>query len=784
MLKNYLKTALRSIIRNRLFTGINIAGLAVGMACFLLIFLWVRDELSYDRFHENKDELYLLNLKHPGDLNGYGDPNAPFALAPVLANNFPEIAEYTRFLNLGSKATCSFRYRPGNDESGEKMFYEDSVFLVDTSFFSMFSFPFIKGSPQTALTDPNSLVITDKIAEKYFGKEDPMGKVLNFNNRQNFTVTGVVRVPANSHLRFDIIAPMVNKRLNDWNWSDPSYILLKKNIPLQEFRAKIAGSFNRYYPNPLPGTFKLDILPLTENHLYFGRKIYVYIFSLIAVFILLIACINYMNLATASSANRAREVGIRKVVGANRQQVVKQFLGESVLLSVFSSIPALILASIFLPFLNTLSGKSLTLFSPANPYIILIPVGLAIFTGIVSGSYPALFLTSYKPAQTLRASGRLRTNRSWFRIISVVGQFVISILLIVCTTIVLKQLHYFQDKPLGFKTDYVLSVPINGELLSGYNSYKNELLSNPGVLNVTAGQGAPFNEDYKSGADWDGKDPQMVPIIRFSINQTGYMETFDMKVAAGRGFSEEFPSDRTNYMINEAAAKYMNMKEPVGERLRFWGREGRIIGVVKDFHHVSLHREILPQIFTINPAFYRNLKFVFIKISSKNVPATIKHIKAVTGKFAPVYPFKYSFLDHEIGNLYHSEQRLGKIFSYSAFIAIFISCLGIFGLAAYRAEQRTKEIGIRKTFGASVTGIVALLAADFTKWVLVANVVALPIAGYAMHQWLRQFAYKTTMSVWIFLLSAFLALFIALAAVSYQSIKAALSNPVEALRYE
>jgi ABC-type antimicrobial peptide transport system permease subunit len=760
------------------------AGLAVGMACFLLIFLWVRDELSYDRFHVNKNELYLLNIKHPGDLNGYGDPNAPFALAPVLANNYPEIVDYTRLLNLGSKTTCSFRYRPGEGEIGEKMFYEDSVYLVDTSFFSMFSFPFINGSPRTALTVPNSLVISDKIAEKYFGKEDPIGKVLNYNNLRNYTITGVVRVPANSHLRFDFIAPLINKRLNDWNWSDPSYILLKKNISLQEFRDKIAGSFNKYFPNPLRGTFKLDILPLTKNHLYFGRKIYVYIFSIIAVFILLIACINYMNLATASSVNRAKEVGIRKVVGASRHQVVKQFFGESILLSAFSLIPALILANIFLPFLNTLSGKNMALFSSENPYIFLIPVGLVIVAGIVSGSYPALILTSYKPAQTLRASGRLKTNRSLFRVISVVGQFVISILLIVCTTVVLKQLHFFQNKSLGFKTDYVVSIPINSSLLSGFNSYKNELLRNPGVLNVTAGQGAPFNEDYKSGVDWDKKDPQMVPLVRFSINQTGYMETFDMKIAAGRGFSEEFPSDRTNYMINEAAAKYMNMQEPVGERLRFWGKEGRIIGIVKDFHHVSLHRAILPQIFTINPDFYRNLQYVFIKINSGNVPETIEYIKTLTRKFAPIYPFKYSFLDNEIENLYHAEQRLGKIFSYFAFIAIFISCLGIFGLAAFRAEQRTKEIGIRKTFGASVTSIVALLSADFTKWVLLANVVALPIAWFAMHQWLRNFAYKTTMSLWIFLLSGFLALIIALAAVSYQSIKAALSNPVEALRYE
>ncbi|MCK4764311.1 MAG: ABC transporter permease [Candidatus Aminicenantes bacterium] len=787
MFKHYLKIAFRNIIRNRLFTVLNVLGLAVSMACFILIFLWVQDEISYDKFHLNKDELYLINIKHPGDLNGYGDPNAPFALAPTLAGKYPEIIDYTRVFNVGGKTTCTFKYRPVDAAGGEKMFYEDKVYFVDASFFTMFSFPFVYGNPRETLVNRNSVVISHKISKKYFAEENPIGKVLSFNNRQELIVTGVVRVPSNSHLQFDFITPLKDKMLTNWNWSDPSYLLLKKDISLEEFRKKISGSLNEYYPGRLPGTYKVDILPLLKNHLYFGREVYVYIFSFIAFFILLIACLNYMNLATASSAKRAKEVGIRKTIGAKRLQVIKQFFGESILLSVLSILPATALANMFLPFLNEITGKNLILFSLDNPTIFIFLFALGILVGTASGCYPALFLTSHKPVQTLRMAKSFKRKRSPFRVASVVGQFVISILLIICTTVIFKQLSYIQNRPLGFKSDYVIGIPINRSLLTSFQGYKNELLSSPGVLKVTAGQAAPFNEDYKTGGTsihWENKDPQVLPMVRYSINQIDYIETFDIKVAAGRSFREDFPGDRTNYMINEAAVKYMNLKEPLGKRLKFWKREGKIIGVVKDFHHVSLHREILPQIFTINPHFYSSLRFIFIKIESKNIPGTIDKIRKITGKFAPAYPFKYNFLDKEMGNLYHSEQRLGKIFSYSAFWAIFISCLGIFGLAAFSAEQKTKEIGIRKVLGASIANIIKMVSKEFVILVMVSNIIAWPLAYFIMNKWLQDFAYKTGMGIGIFILSGLMALFIALITVSYQAVKAALTNPLESLRYE
>lgn len=783
MFKNYLKIAARNILRNKLFSSINILGLAVGMACFILIFLFIQHELSHDTFHVNKDELYLVNIKQPGDLNGYGDPNAPYAFAPILAREFPEIIDYTRIVRLGNQQTCTFKYRPVDNPGEQKMFYEDDAWLVDTSFFSMFSFPFIQGDPKTALSNSNSVVITDKISKKYFGDKNPLGKKLTFNNRDDLIVTGVVHVPSNSHLQFNFVAPLRDKMLKNWNWADPAFLLTNKNISVQELRRKIAGSLNKHYPNPLPGVFKVDILPISRLHLYFGREVQVYIFSIIAVFILLIACINYMNLSTASSLKRTKEVGIRKVVGAKRIQMIKQFLGESILLSAFAFILALLFVEISLPLLNQLTSKQLALL-PLGNYMYLLFAGLVLIVGIVSGAYPALFLTSYKPIKTLRASLHFKSRRSLFRILTVVGQFAISILLIAGTAIVFKQLHFIQNRPLGFNTDYVIGMPINRDLLRSFDSYKNELLRNPNILNVTAGMAKPFAADYKTGVVWDNKDPQLVPCVRYSITQPDYIETFKMKVVEGRSFSKDFPTDKTNYVINEEAAKYMNMKSPVGRRLSFWEREGKIIGVVKDAHHISLHKEIMPQVFTINPDLYRALKFVFVRIKPVNVPDTINDIKAAAGTFAPAYPFKFDFLDNELGNLYRAEQKLGKLFSYFALIAVFISCLGIFGLAAFTAERRIREIGIRKTFGASVSSIVVLLTKEFTRWVLTATIVALPIAWYAMHRWLQDFAYRTSIDIWVFILSGAAALIIALLTVSYQAVRSATANPVEALRCE
>jgi len=782
MLKNYVKIAIRNTLRNKLFATINVLGLAVGMACFILLALWVRDELSFDKFHKNKDELYMLTIRHP--FNDILDPNAPYALAPILASEFSEIENYTRIVELNEIMTCSFQYR---SEDGQQIkFYEDRVWLVDSCFFSMFSFPVIAGNPETSLSNPNSVVISEKMAEKYFGRENPLGKKLTLNDSLDLNVSGILRIPTNSHLQVDFLALIEENMNNNWNWADPSYLQLSKKADVAAFKDKIAGSLNKHYPGPLPpGQFTVTALPLDKVHLSFGRSTYVFIFTLIAIFILIIACINYMNLSTATSSSRSKEVGLRKVVGAKRAQLINQFLGESTLMSIFAFLLSIALVYISLPLLNTLTSKQLSLTAFQNLRSYLFILAFLFIVSLLAGSYPALFLSSTKPSDSLQSAKIFKTSRSAFRLVTVVSQFTISVLLIACTIIVFKQLAYVQNRPLGFKTDYVLKIPMNKSLLGWYSSYRNELLRNPNISNVTASQIIPYDGDQKtSGLDWDGKDPEFSPLFRYTLAHLDFFETFGMEIVKGRGFSEDFATDRKNYVINEEAAKYMKMDNPVGQRLTFWGQEGQIIGVVKDFHQVSLHREILPQVFTINPRHVNALKYIFVKINAANIPETIAHIKGTAERLAPNYPFEYSFLEQGIGDLYLSEQRLGRILGYFALLAIFISCLGIFGLSAFTAEQRTKEIGIRKILGSSISGIFLLLSKEFSKWIFLANIIAWPLAWFAMNKWLQGFSYRTGLSVTIFILSGFLSMLMAALPVSYQAFKAALANPADSLRYE
>jgi len=781
MLSNYLKVALRNIFRNKLFTSINVLGLAVGMSCFILISLWIQDELSYDRFHNKKDDLFMLTIEHP---NGVIDPNVPYALTPLVASEYPEIVDFTRIVRIGNRTTCSFKYT--SDDGQSILFYEDRVHLVDPGFFSMFSFPFIYGSPESALASKNVLVISENAAKKYFGDEDPIGKKLTFNNRVDLVISGVVLIPSQSHLQFDFVTRLDEEMVDNWNWQDPSYVLLSKNSSVEALRNKISGSMMQHFPGSLPsGNFTVGLMPVPKVHLDFGRRTYIYIFSVIAVFILLIALVNYTNLATARSSHRAKEVGVRKVVGAQRNQLIRQFLSESVLMSLFASLLALVLTNIFLPVLNNLTSKQLVLISPQNALLYLFLPCLAVGVGILSGIYPSLFLASCQPVKTIRASLSFRTSRSPFRVVSVIGQFTIAVLLIACTGLVFKQLHYIQKRPLGFQADYVIKMPLNDSYRRSFLSFKNELLQNPNVLFMTASQAMPYDDDYKTGGiEWETKDPSIVPTMRYSITQFDYLETFGMEIVEGRSFSREYPSDINNFVINEEAVRYMGLEHPVGSRIKFWGREGQVIGVVKDFHHVSLHRKILPHVFTVHPALYSALNYISIKIKPEAVPETIRFINETSQKFAPSFPFEFSFLDKGIDDLYHAEQRLGKIFGYFAFVAIFISCLGIFGLSAFTAEQRTKEIGVRKVLGATSSGLVVLLSKEFIRWVLLANVVSWPVALLVMRKWLQNFAYRTDIGLGIFFLAGFVSLLIALLSVSYQSIRAALSDPIKSLKYE
>jgi putative ABC transport system permease protein len=780
MLKNYITTVFRIFFRNKVYSYINIIGLSIAMACVIFILMWIRDELSYDTFHINKDRLYLINIKEANNPGGHGNDNAPYALAPILAYECPEIENYTRLFKFdvyGSNSVKTQRY-----DGDQVMFYEDNVCLVDTGFFSMFSFPFVHGNPHNALPNQNSIVINDKIAEKYFGDENPIGKTLNYNNQLNFVVSGVIHVPPNSHLQYDFIGRMFNDMRTNWNWRDPSYILIKKGASAAELQKKIADALDRH------SSYKsliVDILPMGKVHLYFGQKIYIYIFAVIAALILLIACINYMNLSTSIMLSRTKEVGMRKVIGANRWHLIKQFLFESITMSFVAVIIAGFLVWSLLPYFNNFFQKQVILFSSNSLFLFSLFSAMAFLVGIISGIYPALVLSSSKAISTLKVMLFFKSDRSPFRITSVVGQFAISIILIACTSVIYKQMQFIKNRALGMDTDYIIKVPINNTLQQNFSTYKSALLRNPNILHVTAGQADPYNEGAKTqNISWDGKNPNITASFHYSITEFDFIETFNMKLKKGRSFSQQFTTDRTQYIINEKAAAYMGMENPVGENLKLFNRDGKIIGVIQDYHHQSLREEILPTVILINQDFYSFLKYIYIKIKSDNIPSSLQYIQETTKLSAPDFPFEYSFLDSEIDNLYNNEQRLGRIFSYFSLLAILIALLGLFGLATFTVQHRIKEIGVRKILGSSVTSIVALIVKGYTKWILFANLIAWPIAYFVINKWLQNFAYRIDLTIWPFLLAGSVAFLIALLTISWQAIRAATANPVKALRYE
>jgi ABC-type antimicrobial peptide transport system permease subunit len=791
MFWNYLKVTWRNIKRYKGYSSINIIGLAVGLACCILILLWVQDELSYDRFHAQADDLYraVTEYQKTEPVTHYWPVCAP--LAPALKEDYPEILRATRFTRLRRGQLVKY---------GDKSLLETQICLTDPDFFKMFTFPLVQGDSGSVLSDPNSLVLTEEIAIKYFGSENPLGKTLNINNEYDFTVTGVMKnVPHNSHFKFDFLVPFIRIEdfeqdwavLDNWTLSGfASYFLLQKNTSLEELNHKIKDYLVKH------GAESKDLLylqPLKDIHLYSshiqfgiegqGNIKYVYIFSVVAFFILIIACINFMNLATARASNRAKEVGLRKVVGARRPQLIGQFFCESVLMASLSLILAVVLVELFLPAFRNLSGKPLESGSSSNINILLAVVVMTLITGFLSGTYPALFLSSLRPVKVLK--GKLKTEgRGYiFRKILVVSQFSLSILLIICTVLVSNQVDYMRNRKLGLDKEQVVYIPIRSELVEKYDPLKIELLKNTGIRNVAASSNIPsygviLTLDYIT---WEGKDPENTTVLHATSAGYDFIETLNMEMIEGRSFSKEYPTDENAVVINETARNKIGMEDPVGKRLMLNETELPIIGIVKDYHFKSLHSEIEPLLLINAPSLYR---YILIKLDSGDIPSTLANTESTWKTFFPDTPFEYHFLDEAYDKLYRTEQRMGTLFNYFTGLAIFISCLGLFGLASFMAEKRTKEIGIRKVLGASVSGVVILLNKEFIKWVLIANVIAWPVAYYAMSQWLQGFAYRTNMGVWNFTLAALAAFAIAVATVSFQSIKAATANPADSLRYE
>ncbi|NIM90224.1 MAG: FtsX-like permease family protein [Candidatus Aminicenantes bacterium] len=789
MLKSYLKIAFRNIGKHKGFSFINIAGLAIGMACCILILLWIQDELSYDKFHENRNELYRVFTKvqySDGRTNLFTE--SYFPLSRVLTEECPEVVAASRY---ATHYGLLVKY-------GEKSFAEDSFGFADASFLSMFSFPFLKGDPKTALSDKFSVVITEEMSQKYFGREDPMGKTLNVNDQVDLQVTGVIEeVPLDSSLQFDFLIPYPLYWGPDWTEPDhwggnplETYVLLNKNAVTYETEKKITSIKEKHDPSPATQSTTLNLQPLTRIHLYGleggGPVTYIYIFLAVALFVLIIACINFMNLSTAKAATRAGEVGMRKVVGARKADLIKQFFGESILLSFIALFLALLIVELLLPVFNNLSGKQLALGFSSNIIIILGLLGIAVFTGVVSGSYPALFLSSLQPVKVLKGSVPLSSGSSLFRKVLVVSQFALSIFLIIGTAIIYRQLNYMKNRDMGYDANQLIFIYVQRDLTAKYESVKNELLKNSNILSVTRSLQVPSNiGSTVSALDWEGKNPDESVSMNWDIVDFDYFETLKMEMVQGRGFSREFGSDVSGaYIVNEEAAELMGMESPVGKRLSVFRNEGKVIGVVKNFHFKSLHNEITPFVFWMNPGWASMMSCLFVRVAPSNISETLEYVKSVGTKFSPAYPLRYQFMAERLDRLYNRERLMGKIISYFALLAIVISCLGLFGLASFMTERRTKEIGIRKVLGSSVSKVVFLLSKEFTKWVLVANVIAWPVAYYLMSRWLQNFAYRASLGFWIFIMSGVLILVIALLTVSYQAIRAATANPVDALRYE
>jgi putative ABC transport system permease protein len=792
MFWNYVKIAWRNIKRYKGYSFINIFGLAIGLACCILILLWVQDELNYDRFHANLNDLYRINAEfHKTEpVTHYWPVCAP--LAPALKEEYPEIVNATRFTRLRRGQLVKYR---------DKNFLEPRICLTDPDFFAMFTFPFLEGDPQTALADPNSIVLAKSVSAKYFGDENPVGKVLNINNEHDFTVSGVLKeIPENSTIQFDFLVPFV--RIEDFekawpvldNWSlsgFATYIQLEKMASAEALENKIAYYLKKHVPESEDVIYLQSFkdIHLYSSHIQFGIEgqgdiTYVFIFSLVALFILVIASINFMNLATARSANRAKEVGLRKVVGAKRAQLIRQFFCESVGLAFLSLILAVVLVELFLPAFANLSGKTLVLDFSSNIHIVLAIIVMTLITGFLSGTYPALFLSSLRPVKVLKGTLKTEGRGFLFRRVLVVSQFSLSIFLIICTIVVSHQIGYLQNKKLGFNREHVVYLPIREELAERYETLKTELGKKAGVINMAASSSLPTSGVILTTdkVSWEGKNPEDSVVLEVTSTGYDFIETFNMEVVEGRSFAKEFLTDEEEaVVINETAKNIIGMEDPVGKQLIFGDAATTIIGVVKDYHFKSLHSEIEPLILAIVPSLYR---YVFIKLESGNIPDTIANIKSTWNTLFPDTPFEYHFLDEAYDKLYRTEQRMGTLFNYFTVLAILISCLGLFGLASFMAEKRTKEIGIRKVLGASLSGIVVLLNKQFTKWVLISNLVSWPIAYYAMSKWLQGFAYRINLGIWTFALAALVALAIAVMTVSYQSVKAALTDPADSLRYE
>lgn len=776
------------MIRQKSHSFINLAGLSIGIAVCMLLLLWIRDELSYERFHENADRLYRVTFQYEKNSIVKTLATTPAPLGPALAEAFPEVKKSVRFGENGYLVTV------------ENKCFQERVFFADPDALEIFTIPMVRGDPGTALKTPYSMLISEDMKKKYFGNEEPIGKILNLNGTQDYRVTGVFKnIPGNSHLRFDFLGSFLDyagRHSDQWGISNfYTYILINQDDPLPGFNAKLPQFVEKYRGKEAVSLYKTTypLQPITRIHLHSnllneigpnGDIRTVYLFSTIALFILLIACLNYINLTTARYLKRARTVGLLKVVGAVPSQLIYQFLSEAFLFS-FLALPAgVLLARLGLPFFNYLSGKQLEMPLLNDPFFILLFVGLAFLTGFISGIFPAVFISYLQPIKALKGILKPGSKISRLRKILVIFQFTVSIVFIISSLIVFNQLNYLRNKDLGFGKKNIINIPIYRKTaLAKYETIKNEFLSDSNVRAVSASSFFPGKNRFSVNYWREGIEDNKNSMISLIIVDQDFLDTFSIKLVQGRGFSKEFQGDMEGgYILNQSAVKEFDWESPVGKKFKPGsGKEGPVIGVVNDFHFESLHHEIKPLFLYFSPRWF---SYFSVRIEPVDIPHTLDFLKKKWQELVPDQTFQYTFFDEDIDGLYKTESRTGQLFLVVTFLSIFTAGLGLFGLASYTVEMRTKEIGIRKVLGASVSGIVLLLSKDFTGWVLLSNIIAWPIGWYVMSRWLQDFAYRAGIGIWVFLMTELIVIFITFLTLSYKAIGAASANPVEALKIE
>jgi len=799
MLKNYFKIAIRNLRKNKTYSFINILGLSIGIACTLFMMMWVVNELSWDKFQTNADTLFRVEQDQPNPKGMFHVNLTPFPMGPALKEEVPEIKNSARMVFPGTILM----------QTGGKSFYENKAVIVDPAYLEMFTFPLIKGNKATVLNSPTSIVLTENLAKKYFGNEDPIGKILLVNTKYNLKVTGVMRkLPSNTYLGAKILLPFSFTKtlgLNIENWGSNqifTWIQLYKNQNISKISEKITALRQRHILEQLKNTPgakinqrttipQFTLMPLTNLRLYerfgFGKSVgsiqSVSIFSIMAFFILLIACVNFMNLSTAQSVGRAKEVGLRKVLGAKRTSLAWQFHGESILLTLIASAFAFIFIELLMPVFNSISGKNFTSVTPFKSEFLPAIFLIVLLTGIISGTYPAFYLSKFRPVEVMRGKFKSGSKGSFMRKALIVFQFSLSIIFIIGTFMMSKQLQFMRNKNVGYNKEHLIYFPLRGETQKSYSTLKLQLEKEPLINSVSGTLQTPtYMSANGGGVDWEGKDPNYKPLIGFGGVDYDYVKTLKIQLLEGRAFSRNYSTDSTTgVLINETLAKMIGGGSSVVGKKFEWANKGIITGVMKNYNYSPVQSAIEPLAVYLTPS---QINFAVVRLNAGNISGSIDEVKNIWQKVNPNYPFEYTFFDEDFAKMFQSDERMGTLFGYASLFAVLVACLGLFGLSSFMAEQRTREIGVRKILGASISEITALFSKEFVKWILIANILAWPISYYLIEKLLQNYAYRIPFLWWVFPLTLILTITVALLTVSIQAIKAATANPVKSLRYE